>query len=246
MLRLAYCRDWMVGRTISISCVRVRLVGRECVRVSIRTAVGECPTISHPDGTHSSTSSSSSGGGSDRLGLWWLAYLDRHPWGRSKVTGSISHGHFFLDWEHRENHSHHTLASSSLSRSEAQAEAFLRQNAQPNTNLEMDAREGARTVAKIRNKGREKPEAGWVTVGSLVYSCVGRRRKRIPRCFTSPALPALPALPGRLSGNRPWAVWGLTGNLDESASRKSVWGKGTSFSHCQPVSGLPPRCSFPC
>lgn len=81
-----------------------------------------------------------------------------------------------------------------------------------------------------------------MTVGSLVYSCVGRRRKRIPRCFTTPALPALP---GRLSGNRPWAVCGGRENLDESASLKSVWGKGASFFHCQLASGPVSSLFFP-
>lgn len=65
-----------------------------------------------------------------------------------------------------------------------------------------------------------------MTVGSLVYSCVGRRRKRIPRCFTTPALPALPGL---LSGNRPWAVWGRTGKSGRICEPQERVGKGRQF-----------------
>lgn len=91
--------------------------------------------------------------------LVWLAYLDRHPWGSKEVhLGSISRA--FLsslgEGEGEGEDLHHTPAFSSLSPSEARAEASsgkTRGRIATSERLGEDTRESARTVARNRSKG---------------------------------------------------------------------------------------------
>lgn len=172
--------------------------------------------------------------------LFWVAYLDRHPWGRAtqawvNLTVSRAHSLTGISFLFGRRDSHHTLAFSSLSPTEAQAEAScgrMRSRSRIPTSKRTRGKESARsrTVARDRSKGGwESQSPGRVTVGSLVYNCVGQRGKEsraAHRLCIAGALVRLQVLGCPACLGWSGALSGISG---ESARLESVWGSHQFF-----------------